>query len=275
MSAIQKVYLSRGRSLADFNAKFGEGVIENALRKAVASSSGKPVRLLEIGCGEGRVLLELRKLFPSVELHGINKKPWPAMRGEESLIDTARRYGIFSADEARRVAWPILHFYDAARLRFPDRYFDVVISQVSIYQFERKDLLLEEVWRVLKSGAAAFLHLDSACEGYPDFLGQETPRFLLYRGNKPYPFKRWIQAIRKKGYDITCRTAFGTGQEDRDVKRTSIVMVKNRDAGLNLDLAFDELSSFDIGALGKRFNGDKLVGYRSVYRVNGGEREGL
>jgi len=47
-------------------------------------------------------------------------------------------------------------------------------------------------------------------------------------------------------------------------------MHKNIDTELDLDLTFDELSSFDVSALGKIFNGDKIVGYRSVYRFSRG-----
>jgi ubiquinone/menaquinone biosynthesis C-methylase UbiE len=262
---VKRVYLSRNRSLADFDAKFGGGVIEKTLRKALTSR--EPVRLLEIGCGEGRVLMELRKLFPSVELHGINKKPWPAMSGPKSLIATAVNYGIFTKEEARRASLPVLHFYDATELRFPDGYFDVVISQVSIYQMKRKDLLLQQIWRVLKKGGKAFLHIDSMYEDYPDFISQETPRFIIYKNNRLHPLRRFIKELKDKGYDITCKTAFGTQAGDADLKRTYIVMHKNTDAKLELNLAFDELSSFDLSVLEKIFKGDKLVGYRSVFQM--------
>jgi ubiquinone/menaquinone biosynthesis C-methylase UbiE len=262
---MKRVYLSRNRSLSDFDAKFGRGVIESTLRKAMRSR--EPVRLLEIGCGEGRVLMELRKLFPSVELHGINKKPWPAMSGQKSLIATAANYGIFTKEEARRVSLPVPHFFDATELRFPDRYFDVVISQVSIYQMKRKDLLLQEVWRVLKKEGKAFLHIDSIYEDYPDFINQETPRFIIYKNNRLHPLRRFIKELRDKGYDITCRMAFGTQAGDADIKRTNIVIHKNTEAKLELNLTFDELSSFDLSVLGKIFKGDKLVGYRSVFQM--------
>lgn len=268
MSGSEKVYISRGRNLADLNAKFGHRIVENTLRDALASRGS--VRLLEIGCGEGRVLMELRKLFPSIEIHGINKKPWPAMNGQKSLIATGTKYKIFSREEAKNVELPILHFYDATQLRFPDHYFDVVISQVSIYQVIRKDLLLQDVWRVLKNGAKAFLHMDSTCEGYPDFLNQDTPRFIIYKNNKPYPFKRFIKELRDKNSNITCKIAFGKQREDANLKRTNIVMYKNTDAALNMNLTFDELSSFDLSTLEKIFNGDKIVGYRSVYQLKDG-----
>ena len=195
--------------------------------------------------------MELRKLFPSIELHGINKKPWPAMRGPKSLIATAMNYEIFTKEEARRVSLPVPHFYDATELRFPDGYFDVVISQVSIYQMKRKDLLLQEVWRVLKKGGKAFLHIDSMYEDYPDFINQETPRFIIYKNNRLHPLRRFIKELRDKGYDITCRMAFGNQAGDADLKRTNIVMHKNTEAKLELNLAFDELSSFDLSVLGK------------------------
>jgi SAM-dependent methyltransferase len=162
---------------------------------------------------------------------------------------------------------PIPHFYDATQLRFPDNYFDVVISQVSIYQFKRKDLLLKEVWRVLKKGAKAFLHIDSMSEGYPDFLNQNTPRFVIYKNNKLYPFEGFVKELRGKKYDITCRIAPGQQSDDTNLRRTNIVMHKNTEAELILGLSFDELSSFDLSVLGKIFNGDKIVGYRSVYQT--------
>lgn len=193
------------------------------------------------------------------------------MKGQKSLMATGRKYKIFLKEEAQNAELPITHFYDATQLRFPDHYFDVVISQVSIYQVIRKDILLQEVWRVLKKGARAFLHIDSMCKGYPDFLNQETPRFVIYKNDTPYPFKRYIKELRDKSYNITCRIAFGKQREDANLRRTSIVMYKNTDAALNMDLTFDELSSFDLSALGKIYNGDKIVGYRSVYRMKSAE----
>ena len=190
------------------------------------------------------------------------------MNGQKSLITTGTNYKIFTREEARKVELPISHFYDATQLRFPDNYFDIVMSQVSIYQVARKDLLLQEVWRVLKNGARAFLHIDTVYEGYPDFLNQDTPRFVIYKNNKRYPLKRFIKELRDKKYDIICRIAYGQQRDDANLRRTNIVMHKNTDAALNLNLTFDEFSSFDLSVLGKNFYGNKIVGYRSVYHLN-------
>jgi len=80
----------RNRSLREMGAKIGLGFIETFIDQRCRVSPS--VRVLEIGCGEGRVLMELRKRLPTVELHGINKIPWTAMRGRESLLKT----GIYS-----------------------------------------------------------------------------------------------------------------------------------------------------------------------------------
>jgi len=70
-------HFSRSRSLEDFSRKFGKDILQKLIQKALSKDK---VRVLEIGCGEGRVLMELKKLFPNIELHGINKSPWSAMK---------------------------------------------------------------------------------------------------------------------------------------------------------------------------------------------------
>jgi hypothetical protein len=77
----------------------------------------------------------------------------------------------------------------------------------------------------------------------------------------------FVKELRDRKYDITCRITFGQQSDDANLRRTNIVMHKNTDAELNLGLSFEELSSFDISILGKIFNGDKIVGYRSVYQL--------
>ena len=155
--------------------------------------------------------MELRKLFPSIEIHGINKKPWPAMRGQKSLITTAINYGIFTKEEARRGCHCLFsHFYHATELRFPDGYFDVVISQVLHLSDEKKGPPAPGSLAVLKKGGKAFLHIDSMYEDYPDFISQETPRFIIYKNNRLHSLRRrFIKELRAKGYDITCKIAFG------------------------------------------------------------------
>lgn len=244
---------SVSRGLEDFDRRFGAGDVARAIARHGAQA---PVRVLEIGCGEGRALLELRRLFPDAEIHGINKHPWDAMRGSESLPDVAAFHGIFTAAELERIALPTVHFLDAQRLPFADGSFDVVISQGAIHYVERKDALIEEVWRVLSANGEALLHVDSRLPPLPDFLDLPTPRFVVYRDRQLVPTRAVVDAAAARGFAITYAEATTVS--------TSIVvrMRRNLDAPLRLGLVFDDASSFDLGAL-KRW--DVYWGYRSVF----------
>lgn len=257
-------FFSRSRSLADFNRKFSKNIIEKTIKNALKSN--KKVRVLEIGCGEGRVLMELRKMFPQVELHGINKKPWMAMKGEQSLKRTGTYYKIFKRSEITRIKLPKIYFYSIEKLKFKDNFFDLVISQVSIQYIPRKDKVLEEVWRVLKSGGKAFLNIDTAQDNFPDFLNYTTPRFIIYKEGKIYPVKRLIRDLKNKGYDISYTTS--CSKESGMVKeRVNLIMYKNKHCELKLNLNFDETSSFDLRLLKKEIEGSPVMGYRSVFRI--------
>lgn len=74
-------HFSVSRGIEGFDRRFGEGELFAA---AAARDTGEALRILEIGCGEGKALLELRRRFPQAEIHGINRAPWDAMRGSES-----------------------------------------------------------------------------------------------------------------------------------------------------------------------------------------------
>lgn len=259
-------YFSRSRSLVDFNKKFSERAVEKTLEKAIESED--IVRVLEIGCGEGRVLMELRKLFSNIEIYGINKKPWAAMRGESSLKRTGTYYNIFGREEIKEVKLPKVSFYDAGNgLRFKDNYFDLVISQVAIQYIKRKDILLEEVWRVMKKNGKAFLHVDGMLEAsLPDFMLQNTPRFLIYKNDKVYPLSSFVRDLRKRGYDIFYKSM--SEIDDNIVKkRIMLTIKKNNSSPLELGLELDEASSFDLSMLEKEYKGHPILGYRSVYRI--------
>lgn len=266
MGGPKRGHFSRSRSLSDINRKFGNTLIEKAIKNAI--SKNRVVRVLEIGCGEGRVLMELRKKFPDVELHGINKRPWSAMEGQESLKETATYYNIFKPSEIKKIKLPKIYFYDAKKLNFKDNYFDVVISQVSIQYVDRKDLLLEEVWRVLKKDGNAFLNIDGKFGNLPDFLNLETPRFVIYKNHKIFPVKDLINQVKRKGFDI--RYTLTKENENNLLKtRVNIIICKNKQTKLKFNLKFDKVSSFDLNLL-RDPNTDKdniYWGFRSVFKL--------
>ncbi len=258
-------HFSRSRSLDDFNKKFSKDIVQTVIRKAL--SKGEPPRVLEIGCGEGRVLMDLRKLFPTIELHGINRKPWAAMKGSSSLERTATYYNIFTSSGLKEVSLPKIYFYDAQELKFPDNYFDLIISQVSIQYVARKDLLLEEVWRTLKVGGKALLNIDGRVGRIPDFLDFETPRFIIYKGDKVYPVRKFVGDLKQKGYSITYSSSTEM-ENNEEKKRVNLVIMKNTPTRLKLNLQFDDVSSFNLNIINeKKDKWSIFFGYRSVYHI--------
>lgn len=268
MQGVPQGWFSRSRSLADYDAKFGAGLIVATIRQCIAvTSSQDSSRVLEIGCGEGRVVMQLRKLFPRIELHGINLEPWPAMQGSHSLPATALRYGIFDSSELEGVLLPSIHFYDAQQLAFASDYFDVIISQVTIPYVARKDRLLEEVWRTLKPGGTAFLHLDSTRGGDPALLGGDCPCFVLHANGRRIPVADLFKALRTHGFDLLYHAqVFHDEGEGR--LRYLLVMRKNTADALRLGTSFDAQASYDLRRLHRRQQDWKhLWGYRSVFQA--------
>lgn len=243
-------HFSRSRTLNDFEQKFKRGIVEKIIKKAMSLEN--KVRVLEIGCGEGRALMQIKKLFPDIDLYGINKKPWPAMKGQESLIKTAEYHGIFSKKDIGGIFLPEISFENAERLNFPCDYFDLIISQFTVPYIERKDLFMEEAWRTLKKGGSALLHMDITDDNYPDFMRINTPRFVIYKENKRVSFRKFMA---KKG--IQCSEKCGI---------TTIEIKKDSGRRLSLGLEPDTVSSFDLNGI-RTGRHQGCWGYRSVYRT--------
>jgi SAM-dependent methyltransferase len=249
-------YFSRSRSLKELAALFGRRRLDDLAQRAHQAASG---RVLEIGCGEGRVLLELSRMYRGLELHGINKEPWMAMHAQESLLETARFHSIMSPDELASTPLPTIHFCDAEKLPFESAHFDLVISQVSFHYIADKFLALREVWRTLKPDGTALLHVDTIPGVRPDFLAGETPRFVTYAPDgKIWSMRDVCAALAQSGYDI----AFS-----RSERAGLVHMKKNTERPMGLLLTLDAHSSFDLGRL-KRGEGDPTFwGFRSIYQL--------
>jgi SAM-dependent methyltransferase len=145
-----------------------------------------PLRVLEFGCGEGRVLLELQCLFPDAEIHGVSKDGFGLRTPARWLRRASRHHGLTPPGR-----WPTIHCHDADDGLLPflaDARFDVVVSQVSIGYVARKDRLIEEFWRVLKPGGRAFLDLDN---------------FVVLRSGNEFGLARLAAECRAEGFDLT------------------------------------------------------------------------
>jgi ubiquinone/menaquinone biosynthesis C-methylase UbiE len=98
-------------------------------------------RLLDVGCGTGRLLARLRAELPAAELIGVDVAP--------GMVEVAR--GKPELDGVR------LEVASAAALPFEDGRFDAALSTVSFHHWEDQQAGLGDVARVLRPGAPLLL----------------------------------------------------------------------------------------------------------------------
>ena len=125
------------------------------------------VRVLELGCGYGTALLELRARYGrKVELHGLNREHGDG--NADILLRNAREQRLFG-DAAPDVGeLPSIAYGDAAAgLPFGDDFFDLVYSQVAWLYFGHKAAVLREVSRVLRTDGLAKIDADQRRPGLP------------------------------------------------------------------------------------------------------------
>lgn len=99
-------------------------------------------RLLDIGTGPGFLLLELHRLHPTLELHGldISAAMIDLARGNLSGIPVDLRQGNITATD------------------YPTAYFDLVTCSGSFYLWDQPLQGLEEICRILKGKKSAYLY---------------------------------------------------------------------------------------------------------------------
>jgi ubiquinone/menaquinone biosynthesis C-methylase UbiE/uncharacterized membrane protein YphA (DoxX/SURF4 family) len=102
-------------------------------------------RILDAGCGPGQFTIRAAEELQQPEFFGIDLAP--------TMIELARAHARESPAAAR------LHFEiaDVARLPFPDRHFDAVMSSGSIKHWPDPVAGLRELHRVLVPGGRAFI----------------------------------------------------------------------------------------------------------------------
>jgi SAM-dependent methyltransferase len=121
------------------------------------------VRVLELGCGYGTALLELRTRYGArVELHGVNRQY------RDGNLEILRRNAAERGIEGGDSPWPTIAYADVANgLPFADDSFDLVVSQVAWLYFGNKIGVMREVMRVLLDGGLAKIDADELRTGLP------------------------------------------------------------------------------------------------------------
>ena len=124
--------------------------------------------VLDVGCGTGFPLLELaQRLGAGATVHGLD--PWAQALGRARF-----KAGVIG------VANTTLTRGDGAAMPFPDRRFDLIVSNLGINNFADPDAVLAECGRVLKRGGR--LALTSNVEGHMAELYTVFEAVLAERG---------------------------------------------------------------------------------------------
>lgn len=125
--------INRG-SIRDFSAPVAAR-FEDLVEK-VASVAGKhPLKLLDVGCGDGVALFLLSKRLPHLTLFGIEPMPEAIAIAREKVPQAQISQGT------------------ADKLPYEDGIFDIVISSDVIEHVESAEKMLLEIKRVAKEGA--------------------------------------------------------------------------------------------------------------------------
>ena len=139
--------------------------LEQQYREIAALLSGQvnSGRLLDVGTGPGRLLLEVHRLKPDLQLYGLDIS--------EGMIDLARKNLVGVAADLR-VA-------NVCATGYESNFFDAVICTGSFYLWDRPERGLEEIHRILKPGHSAHLieiHRDCDREAYKAALNANLRR---------------------------------------------------------------------------------------------------
>ena len=155
--------IHRARGIADLERHVGGVHAEIAARLAQRDV----VRVLEVGCGYGTALLELRAHYGRcVELYGLNRKHDDG--NAEILLRNASERRIFGDAPIDAADLPTIAYGDVSQaLPFADDFFDLVVSQVAWLYFGRKIAVIRDVIRVLRDDGVAKIDADEVQPGLP------------------------------------------------------------------------------------------------------------
>ncbi len=143
---------SRSRGLDHFHEKVKPFSILNEIERLKKEKPENQIKVLELGTGYGRVLIELRRKFPSIQLTGVNLKPNELFGKKEDYARTALHFGVFTKAELKNIQLPEVVFTNIDNgnvLPFKDGKFDLIFSQSTLQHIKHKFELLLEMHRIM------------------------------------------------------------------------------------------------------------------------------
>ncbi len=131
-------------------------------------------RLLDVGTGPGRLLAEVGRLNPRMELYGIDIS--------ESMIRLAQKRLAHCTVDLRGGT--------IRKTDFPDDFFDVITATGSFYLWDQPQECLEEIYRILRRKATAVIF-----ETYRDYDKDALKKALKVNLSEENILRRMISPL--------------------------------------------------------------------------------
>jgi ubiquinone/menaquinone biosynthesis C-methylase UbiE len=222
------------RGLKEAKEKLGdiEEIIKNKLRK------NKKISIFESGCGYGKVIIELKKIFGNrIETVGMNLIPEHG--NKKKILSFAIEEGIVLKEDLKKIKPIKIIFGDAGeRLPLKTNSIDFIYSQTSTYLYKDKLHFFEEVSRVLKKNGIARITLPESKAVPKEF----QPLLRIF----------------KEGKEIGLAKMISNKKLIKLVKTPSGKALEIRGGNLEFDAKLE--ASINLNSLNK-----KLFGVQSIY----------
>jgi ubiquinone/menaquinone biosynthesis C-methylase UbiE len=143
-------------------------------------------KVLDVGCGTGTLVLQIRRSFPSAEVVGLDPDPKALARARRKA---ERQHAAVRFDQG---------FADA--LPYPDASFDRVFSSMMFHHVEsdEKEKMLREVRRVLAPGGSFHLMDFAGPDASDGFLARLLHSHARLKDNSEARILEWM---RQAGFD--------------------------------------------------------------------------
>jgi ubiquinone/menaquinone biosynthesis C-methylase UbiE len=143
--AIQRLHFAKGHTY-DRHAGATFGGMYRRVADDVAAAVPTGGTVLDAGCGSGRLVMEIAKRRPDLQVHGIDL--------EQGMVDVASRHAE-RAGVADRVRFTVA---DLADLPLPDGSIDMVVSTASLHHWTDVGAVIGSLDRVLRPSGQIWIY---------------------------------------------------------------------------------------------------------------------